>query len=244
MISMNSLLLDSRTEGDPSLAAKIHDCTRELMEATNAIETQAKASVDKVKAVVDANACKVEAAKRNVYDQRKKQLDTAVASANEEGKLLESQSGDLSTALSELESTRADLRQSETTKTDLTKELTELASTRDLEKKICGMKKSVVDDYVDAVDAAVAVYQTQMGLSVSRDVNGDLALTFTRLDPRSHSRPFTLALHLDPESKLYSFVSSSPKADFQPLVNALNRTNNLKKFICRARKTFADNLKH
>ena len=86
--------------------------------------------------------------------------------------------------------------------------------------------------------------QTQMGLSVSRDVNGDLALTFTRLDPRSHSRPFTLALHLDPESKLYSFVSSSPKADFQPLVNALNRTNNLKKFICRARKTFADNLKH
>ena len=89
MISMNSLLLDSRTEGDPSLAAKIHDCTRELMEATNAIETQAKASVDKVKAVVDANACKVEAAKRNVYDQRKKQLDTAVASANEEGKLLE-----------------------------------------------------------------------------------------------------------------------------------------------------------
>ena len=71
----------------------------------------------------------------------------------------QSQSGDLSTARSELESTRADLRQSETTKTDLTKELTELASTRDLEKNICGMKKSVVDDYVDAVDAAVAVYQ-------------------------------------------------------------------------------------
>ena len=89
MMSMNSLLLDSRTDGDPSLAAKIHDCTRELMEATNAIETQAKASVDKVKAVVDVNACKVEAAKRNIYDQRKKQLDTALASANEEEKLLE-----------------------------------------------------------------------------------------------------------------------------------------------------------
>ena len=58
-----------------------------------------------------------------------------------------------------MESTRADLRQSVTTKTDLTKELTELASTRVLENKICGMKKSVVDDYVDAVDAAVAVYQ-------------------------------------------------------------------------------------
>ena len=98
--------------------------------------------------------------------------------------------------------------------------------------------------YTTTIYFVFSPLQTQMGLSVSRDVNGDLALTFTRLDPRSHSRPFTLALHLDPESKLYSFVSSSPKADFQPLVNALNRTNNLKKFICRARKTFADNLKH
>ena len=71
----------------------------------------------------------------------------------------QSLSGDLSTARSELESTIADLRQCETTKTDLTKELAELASTRDLEKKICGMKKSVVDEYVDAVDEAVAIYQ-------------------------------------------------------------------------------------
>ena len=59
----------------------------------------------------------------------------------------------------ELEETKVDLRQSVTAKTNLAEEVVESAASRDLEKKICGKKKMVVDDYLDAVDKAVSVYQ-------------------------------------------------------------------------------------
>jgi len=236
--------LESRNDSEPSVASLLHDCTRELMEATNVIDVGAKESVDKVKGLVDANLGKTETSKKTVNERRKKEVENGVGRIKEEGTALETQTASLKTLKRELEETKVDLRQSVTAKTNLAEEVVESAASRDLEKKICGKKKMVVDDYLDAVDKAVSVYQNHMGLSITRNSNGDLEVSFTRLDSRSLSRPFSLVLHLHPNSKLYSFVSSSPELDFQPLVNALNRTNNFKKFICRVRQTFVENLKH
>ena len=44
-------------------------------------------------------------------------------------------------------------------KTELAERVVDLAATRDLEKRICGQKKAVVEDYFDAVDKQVAQYQ-------------------------------------------------------------------------------------
>jgi len=242
--NMSSILLESRNESDPSVASQIHDCTRELMEASNLIEVRAKESVGRVKAVVDANIAKAETSKKTVNETRKKEVENGAAQIKSEGNSLESQSVALQTLTREFEGTRAGLRQSVNAKGILAGEVIESAASRDLEKEICNKKKLVVDDYLDAVSKAVSVYQTHMGLTVDRNSNGDLEITFTRLDPRSLSRQFSLILHLHPGTKLYSFVSSSPELDFQPLANALNRTNNLKKFICRARRTFIENLKN
>jgi len=204
------------------------------------IDVGAKELVDKVKSLVDANLGKTETSKKTVNERRKKEVENGVGRIKEEGTTLETQTASLKTLKRELEETKVDLRQSVTAKTNLAEEVIESAASRDLEKKICGKKKMVVDDYLDAVDKAVSVYQNHMGLSITRNSNGDLEVSFTR----SLSRPFSLVLHLHPNSKLYSFVSSSPELDFQPLVNALNRTNNFKKFVCRARRTFVENLKH
>jgi len=240
---MNSLLLDSRTESEPSLASQIHDCTRELMEATNVIEVRAKDSVDKLKSAVDATCGRVDAAKKTVEEKRKRQVAESVAIVKNEGVALETKSADLQSLQTASESLRSDLHQSSRLKTELEEKVVDLAATRDLEKQICSKKKLIVDDYFDAVEKQVNLYQSQLGLAMVRDSNGDLEMTFTRVDSRSPSRSFALVLHLHPHSKLYSFVSSTPQLDFQPLVDALNRTNNLKKFLCRARKTFVANLR-
>jgi len=236
--------MDSRAESESSsLASQIHDCARELMEATNVIEARAKESVDKIKSVSDANCTKVDAAKKSSDDKKKKEVAIAVNKVKDEGAGLEAKASDLRGLRCASEAVRADLHQSKRLKTELAEEVVDLAETRDLEKRICGKKKVVVDDYFDAVDKQVALYQNQLGLAMRRDANGHLELTFTRIDARNSSRPFSLILHLHPNSKLYSFVSSSPEADFQPLVDALNRTNNLKRFISRARRAFVAHLK-
>ena len=59
----------------------------------------------------------------------------------------------------ESEAIRVDLHQSGRLKTDLADEVVDLTATRDLEKTICDQKKIVVDDYIDANEKAVALYQ-------------------------------------------------------------------------------------
>jgi len=241
---MNSLLLDSRAECEPSLASQIHDCTRELMEATNVIEAKAKESVDQIKSAAEARCAQVDAAKKAAEEKRKKQVAEGEAKIKGEGAALQAKSSELKDLRCASETVREDLHQSDRLKTELAERVVDLAASRDLEKRICGQKKAVVEDYFDAVEKQVAQYQSLLGLSMSRDSNGHLEFTFNRVDPRSPSRSFSLALHLHPISKLYSFVSSSPQVDFQPLVDALNRTNNLKRFLCRSRKAFIATLKH
>jgi len=238
---MNSLLLDSRTEGEPSLASQLHDCTRDLMEANNLIEIKAKHSVDEIKSIVDARCVKAETAKKEVDEKRKRQINDGADKVKGEATAVESQSSNLTSLKNESEAIRVDLHQSGRLKTDLADEVVDLTATRDLEKTICDQKKTVVDDYIDANEKAVALYQTHLGLTIGRTPAGDLSISFTRLDSRSPSRAFHLVLHLDATSKLYSFVSSTPEAasaDLQRLVGDLNRTNDLKRFICRARRIF------
>jgi len=242
--NMSSILLESRTESEPSVASQIHDCTRELMDATNVIDFRAKECVEIVRAAVDANVSKVEMAKKDVNEKRKREVENSACKIKDEGTNLEGQSNGLKSLKRGMEETQVDLRQSSTEKAHLAEGVIVSAATRDLEKKICGKKKLVVDDHLDTVDKVLSVYQTHLGLSIGRNPNGDLEMTFTRLDPRSPSRSFSIILHLHSNSKLYSFVSSSPELDFQPLVNSLNRTNNLKKFVCRVRRTFIENFKH
>ena len=86
---MNSLLLDSRAECEPSLASQIHDCTRELMEATNVIETRAKESVDQIKSVAEARGAQVDAAKKAAEEKKKKQVAEAETKVKSEGEGLQ-----------------------------------------------------------------------------------------------------------------------------------------------------------
>ena len=58
-----------------------------------------------------------------------------------------------------MEETRVNLRQALTAKESLAEGVIDSVSSRDLEKKICAKKKLVVDDYLDAVEKAAAVYR-------------------------------------------------------------------------------------
>lgn len=242
--NMSSILLESRNDSEPRVASLLHDCTRELMEATNVIDIRAKESEGVIKAAVESNIAKIDQAKKGAMEKRKKEVDLSAAKVTEAGSNLGIQSTAFQALITDVEETRVNLRQALTAKESLAEGVIDSVASRDLEKKICAKKKLIVDDYLDAVEKAAAVYRTHLGLSLDRNSNGNLEMTFTRIDPRSLSRPFSLVLHLHSESKLYSFVSSSPSLDFQSLVNMLNRTNNMKKFVCRVRRTFVENLKH
>ena len=88
--------MDSRAESESSsLASQIHDCARELMEATNVIEARAKESVDKIKSVSDANCTKVDAAKKSSDDKKKKEVAIAVSKVKDEGAGLEVRCGEV-----------------------------------------------------------------------------------------------------------------------------------------------------
>ena len=87
--NMSSILLESRTESEPSVASQIHDCTRELMDATNVIDFRAKECVEIVRAAVDANVSKVEMAKKDVNEKRKREVENSACKIKVEGTNLE-----------------------------------------------------------------------------------------------------------------------------------------------------------
>jgi len=240
-------ILDSRCEPEvPSLASQIHDIAQNIMDADNETERKSTDSIIALQAVVDANIAKLGEAKKQTEERWMETKDNeTVRGIHETAAGLKARAEGLADFRASLESRREDVRQSAVATERLAAATTEAEGNRDVEVAIGTKKAAVVDEHISAVNSLLALYQNHLGLTITRGGGGDLSFSFTRLDPRSHSRAFSLRIHLHPATKEYAFVSATPPSNeshFRSLVTELNRSNNLQKFLCRARKLFLDSI--
>ncbi|XP_012942574.1 kinetochore protein Spc25 [Aplysia californica] len=89
-----------------------------------------------------------------------------------------------------------------------------------------------------------AQFRKQLALDVIKIKGGYLQFVFTQIDDRNPELPYTLSLGLD-ENRKYKVPSSDPViADLEELVDQLNCSNNLDKFLHTVRRRFQSTTSH
>ncbi|XP_038044651.1 kinetochore protein Spc25-like [Patiria miniata] len=89
------------------------------------------------------------------------------------------------------------------------------------------------------LNKAGGLYQDRLGLQFKNIGDGQLQFAFTQLDPKDHNRVFFFTIKI--ENNKYNLKDCNPNIEgLEKMVDELNESNNLMKFVVATRRKFKE----
>lgn len=100
-------------------------------------------------------------------------------------------------------------------------------------------KESHLNKKIEELEKGISYFEEYLGLKLERFEDSYLKFTFTCIDESDQNRKFWFTLQLEGVPGVYKVLECSPEiSGCQDIVNELNETNSLKKFLWKMRKEF------
>ncbi|XP_071495571.1 uncharacterized protein [Diadema antillarum] len=105
------------------------------------------------------------------------------------------------------------------------------------QQELLAAQEKATKQRLQSLNMAENFFKDRMGLEF-RKIDGDrLQFVFTNIDSKAHDRSFYITIKID--NKKYQVTDCCPEiTDLQALVDVLNESNNLMKFVVEIRKKF------